>query len=220
MAEQKTERTEESGDGNNSHDNANYNLVRMLEKAHGKQLGNFTTKLTETLISSLTKMVAAIFEITKGSCKRIQEDQVSQGLSKKDRTYVKPQKEDEATCSKYVNRFIFDSPSSDKEDTSVTKAYAKNEQESDDLNERNFFMKTNKIKIKKKLKDSVLDCICQEFTLRENSRNPLVNAKLANVLEKAYLEKISEEKTKFLIQNYENPENCNKMRVPQCNPEN
>ena len=51
MAEQKTERTEESGDGNNSHDNANYNLVRMLEKAHGKQLGNFTTKLTETLIS-------------------------------------------------------------------------------------------------------------------------------------------------------------------------
>ena len=166
----------------------------MLEKAHGKRFGNFTTKLTETLSS--------------------------QGLSKKDRTYVKPQKEDEATCSKYVNRFIFDSPSSDKEDTSVTRAYAKSEQESEDLNERNFFMKTNKIKIKKKLKDSVLDCICQEFTLRENSRNPLVNAKLANILEKAYLEKISEEKAKSLLQNYENPENCNKMRVPQCNPEN
>ena len=197
MAEQKTGRTEEPGDGNNSHDNANYNLVRMLEKAHGKQLGNFITKLTETPISSLTKMVAAIFEITKGSCKRIQEDQVSQGLSKKDRTYVKPQKEAEATCSKYVNRFIFDSPSSDKEDTSVTRAYAKIEQESEDLNERNFFMKTNKIKIKK-LKDSVLDCICQEFTLRENSRNPLVNVKLVNILEKAYLEKISEEKTKSL----------------------
>ena len=81
-------------------------------------------------------------------------------------------------------------------------------------------MKTNKIKIKKKLKDSVLDCICQEFTLRENSRNPLANAKLANILEKAYLEKISEEKTKSLLQNYENPENCNKMRVPECNPEN
>ena len=67
MAEQKPGRTEEPGDGDNSQDNVNDNLVRMLEKTQGKQFGNFTTKVTETLISSLTKMVAAIFEITKGS---------------------------------------------------------------------------------------------------------------------------------------------------------
>ena len=39
MAEQKTGRTEEPGDGNNSHDNANYNLVRILEKAQKSSLG-------------------------------------------------------------------------------------------------------------------------------------------------------------------------------------
>ena len=49
--------------------------------------------------------------------------------------------------------------------------------------------------------------------------NPFVNAKLANILEKVYLEKISEEKTKSLLKKYQKPESCNKMRVPQCNPE-
>ena len=65
----------------------------------------------------------------------MQEDQVGQGSSKKIRTYVKRQKEDEPTSSKYVNRFVSDSESSDTEDTSVTKAYAKSEQESEDPND-------------------------------------------------------------------------------------
>ena len=49
--------------------------------------------------------------------------------------------------------------------------------------------------------------------------NLFVNAKLANILEKVYMEKISEEKTKSLLKKYQKPESCNKMRVPQCNPE-
>ena len=44
MAEQNTRRTEEPSDGNNSQNNANDNLVRMLEKTQGKQLDNLTTK--------------------------------------------------------------------------------------------------------------------------------------------------------------------------------
>ena len=208
----------------------------MLEKAQEKQLDKLTTKLTETLSSSLSKMVATLFEITKGSGKRMQEDQVGPGSSKKARTYVKRQKEDEPTCSKYVNRFVSDSESSDTEDNCVIRAYAESEQESEDLNDDIVSLpdqevldknveellcenKQNKSKKQEKSKDSVLDGICQEFTLREDSGNPLANAKLANTLEKFYLEKISEEKTKFLLKKYQNPENCNKMRVPQCNPE-
>ena len=83
-------------------------------------------------------------------------------------------------------------------------------------------MKINKIKVKKKQekpKYSVLDGICQEFILREGSGNPLANTKLANILQKFYLEKIPEERTKSLLKKYQKPENCNKMRVPQCNPE-
>ena len=136
MAEQNTGRTEEPNDSNNNpQGNANDNLVRMLEKAQEKQLDNLTTKLTETLSSSLSNMVAIILKITKGSGKRMQEDHVGQGSSKKARTYVKRQKEDEPTCSKYVNRFVSDSESSDTEDTSVTKAYAESEQESEDSND-------------------------------------------------------------------------------------
>ena len=86
MAEQNTGRTEEPSDGNNPQDNVNDNLVRMLGKAQEKQLDNITTKLTETLSNSLSKMVATIFEITKGSGKKMQEDQVGQGSSKKART--------------------------------------------------------------------------------------------------------------------------------------
>ena len=67
MAEQSVGRTEEPSDGNNPQDNANNKLVRMLEKAHEKQLDNLTTNLTETLSSSLSNMVATIFKITKGS---------------------------------------------------------------------------------------------------------------------------------------------------------
>ena len=77
-------------------------------------------------------MVATIFKITKGSGKSMQEDQVGQGSSRKDRIYVKCQKEDKLTCSKYVNWFTSDSESSDTEDTSVTRAYVKSEQESED----------------------------------------------------------------------------------------
>ena len=236
MAEQNTARTEEPSDGNNSQDNANDNLVKMLEKAQEKQLDNLTTKLTETLSSSLSKMVVTIFEITKGSGKRMQGNQVGQGSSKKARTYVKRQKEDEPSCSKYVNRFVSDTESSDTEDTSVTRAYAESEQESEDPNDDIVSLpdqevldknveellcenKQNKSKKQEKSKDSVLDGICQEFTLREDSGNPLANAKLANILEKFYLEKISEEKTKSLLKKYQKPENCNKMRVPQSNPE-
>ena len=43
MAEQNRGRTEESSDGNNPQENANDNLVRMLEKAQEKQLDNLTT---------------------------------------------------------------------------------------------------------------------------------------------------------------------------------
>ena len=90
-------------------------MVRILEKAKEKQLDNLTTKLTEKLGSSLSNMAATIFKITKG--KRMQEDHVGQGSSKKARTYVKYQKQIEPTCSKYVNRFISDSESSDTENT-------------------------------------------------------------------------------------------------------
>ena len=83
MTEQNIGRTEEPSDGNNPQDNANGNLVRMLEKAQEKQLDNLTTKLTETLSSSLSNMVATI---TKGSGKRMQENQLGQGSSKKART--------------------------------------------------------------------------------------------------------------------------------------
>ena len=65
MAEQNTEQPEKPSNGNNSEDSGNANLVRMLEKAQEKQLGSLTTKLIETLSSSLTKMVTSIFEITK-----------------------------------------------------------------------------------------------------------------------------------------------------------
>ena len=60
-------------------------------------------------------MVASITEVMKRSGKRMQEDRVGQVSSKKARTYVKRQKEDEPTCLKYVNRFASDSGSSDKE---------------------------------------------------------------------------------------------------------
>ena len=223
MAEQNTGRTEEPSDGNNSQDNANYNLVRMLEKAQEKQLDNITTKLTKTLSSSLSKIVVPIFEITKGSGKRMQGDQVGQGPSKKATTYVKCQKEDEPTCSQYVNRFVSDSESSDTEDTSVTRAYVESEQESEDPNDDIVSLpdqevldknveellcdnKQNKSKKQEKSKDSVLNGICPEFTLREDSGNPLANAKLANILEKFYLEKTSEEKTKFILKKYQKPE--------------
>ena len=192
MAEQNTGRTEKPNDGNNNpQDNGNDNLVRMLEKAQEKQLDNLTTKLTETLSSSLSNMVATIFKITKGSGERMQQDQVGQGSSKKARTYVKRQKEDEPTCSKYVNKFVSDSECSDTEDFSVTRAYAESEQESEDPNDGIVSLpdqevldknvekllcqnanKQNKSKKQEKSKDSVLDGICQEFTLREDSGNP------------------------------------------------
>ena len=192
MAEQNTGRTEEPNDGNNNpQDNGNDNLVRMLEKVQEKQLDNLTTKLTETLSSSLSNMVATIFKITKGSGERMQQDQVGQGSSKKARTYVKHQKEDEPTCSKYVNKFVSDSECSDTEDFSVTRAYAESEQESEDPNDGIVSLpdqevldknveellcqnanKQNKSKKQEKSKDSVLDGICQEFTLKEDSGNP------------------------------------------------
>ena len=167
----------------------------------------------------------------------MQEDQAGQGSSKKARSYAKLQKEDEPTCSKYVNRFLSDSESSDTEDTFVTRAYAKSEQESEDPNDDIVSLcdqevldknvgeplcenKQNKSKKKQeKPKYSVLDGICQEFILREGSGNPLANTKLANILQKFYLEKIPEERTKSLLKKYQKPENCNKMRFPQCNPE-
>ena len=40
----------------------NANLVRMLEKAQEKQPNNLTTKLTETMSSSLTKIVDMSFQ--------------------------------------------------------------------------------------------------------------------------------------------------------------
>ena len=99
----------------------------MLEKAQEKQPDNLTTKLTETLNSSLTKMIASIFEITKGSGKRTQKDKVGQGSPKIARTYLRCQKENETTCSRYVNIFLFGSESSATEDTSVTRADAGSE---------------------------------------------------------------------------------------------
>ena len=53
----------------------------------------------------------------------MQENQVGEGSSKKARTYVKRQKEDERTCSKHVNGPVSDSESSDTEDISVTRTY-------------------------------------------------------------------------------------------------
>ena len=110
-------------------------LILDIKNTYEKQLDNLTTKLTETLSSSLSNMVATIFKITKGSGKSMQADQVGQGSSKKDRIYVKRQKEDKLTRSKYVNWFTSDSESSDTEDTSVTRAYVKSEQESEDPND-------------------------------------------------------------------------------------
>ena len=83
MAEQNTGRTEEPSNNNNSNDNGNTNLTRILEKAQEKQHDNLTTKLTETLSSSLKKLVTSLFKITKGSGKRMQEDHVGQVLSKR-----------------------------------------------------------------------------------------------------------------------------------------
>ena len=113
MAEHNRRRTENPSNGRNSEDNGNTNLARMLDKAQEKQRNNLTIKLTKTLSNSLTKMVASILEITKGSGKTMQENQVAQGSSKKARTYVERQKEDEPTCLKYLNRFVSDSDSSE-----------------------------------------------------------------------------------------------------------
>ena len=46
------------------------------------------------------------------------------------------------------------------------------------------------------------DEICQEFTLREYSWNPLAIAKRANILEKPFLENIYEEKITSLLKKY------------------
>ena len=113
MVEHNRRRTENPSNGRNSEDNGNTNLARMLDKAQEKQRNHLTTKLTKTLSNSLTKMVASILEITKGSGKTMQENQVAQGSSKKARTYVERQKEDEPTCLKYLNRFVSDSDSSE-----------------------------------------------------------------------------------------------------------
>ena len=78
--------------------------------------------------------------------------------------------------------------------------------------------KQNTSKKQEKSKDNVFYGICQELTLREDSENSLANARLANILEETYLEKISEEKTKFQLKKYQKPQSCNKMSVPQCNP--
>ena len=100
MDEQNTGRRQERSCDNNPKDHPNANLVRMLKKAQEKQLKNLITKLTKTMSSSLTKMVASIFEITKGTGKRMQEDQAGQGSCKKAKTYVKRPKEDKPTWSK------------------------------------------------------------------------------------------------------------------------
>ena len=47
MAEQNTGKTEEQRNGNNSEDNKNGNLVRILEKPQQTQLDNLTKKLTK-----------------------------------------------------------------------------------------------------------------------------------------------------------------------------
>ena len=44
--------------------------------------------------------------------------------------------------------------------------------------------KQNKCKKQEKSKDSVLDGICQEFTIREDYGSPLANPKLAKFLRK------------------------------------
>ena len=49
--------------------------------------------------------------------------------------------------------------------------------------------KQNESKKQEKSRNNVPDDICQEFTLRGDSGNTLANAKLANILEKFYLEK-------------------------------
>ena len=49
--------------------------------------------------------------------------------------------------------------------------------------------KQNESKKQEKSKDNVPDDICQEFTLRGDPGNTLANVKLANILEKFYLEK-------------------------------
>ena len=69
MAEHNRRRTENPSNGRNSEGNGNTNLARMLDKAQEKQRNNLTTKLTKTLSNSLTKMVASILEIPKGSGK-------------------------------------------------------------------------------------------------------------------------------------------------------
>ena len=165
MTEQNIRRTEEPSDGNNPQDNANGNLVRMLEKAQEKQLDNLTTKLTETLSSSLSNMVATI---TRGSGKRMQEDQLGQGSSKKARTQVKRQKEDEPTRSKYVNRFVSDSESSDTEDTSVTRSYARSEQESEDPNDNIVSLPDQEV-----LEKNVEKLLCENKQNKKNKKKSL-----------------------------------------------
>ena len=66
--------------------------------------------------------------------------------------------------------------------------------------------KQNKSKKQEKSKDSVLDGICQEFTLREDYGSPIFSGKGFWGKDK-------------MLKKYQKPENCNKMRVRQCNPE-
>ena len=111
----------------------------------------------------------------------------------KGRTCVKRQKKDEPTCLKYVNRFVSDSQSSYTENTSVTRAYTESDQKSENPNDDIVSLpdlevldksveellcenKQNKSKKQEKPKGSVLDGICQDFTHRDDSGNPLENA--------------------------------------------
>ena len=63
----------------------------------------------------------------------MQKDQVGHEKKKKDRTYIKRQKKDEPTYTKYVNlTVVSESESSDTETTSFTSVYVQIDQESED----------------------------------------------------------------------------------------
>ena len=65
--------------------------------------------------------------------------------------------------------------------------------------------------------DKIHENISQNFILKEDIGKPLDCNKLASILEKFYVDKSDEDKTKFLLKQYNKTKTCDKVIVSHCN---
>ena len=87
--------------------------------------------------------------------------------------------------------------------------------------QRNFSVKINKMKVKNKKSLGIMSLMTSAKNLPSGETlGTLLQMQNQLISQKNFIwKKTSEEKTKSLLKKYQKPENCNKMRVLQCNLE-